>query len=385
MDITSPHGALNKNRKKTHTPSLLHPPHPKSIMNIALLTQAERLELLLYEPGTALMKWGPCAWHLTNWVAFSLQTTPEQVVEFIDRLFAILPCLICRSHAERYVREHPVPPKTKSLQQDWLVEFHNIVNEKTGVPGWTYEEVVAAESARSNTTREATLWHLFFALALSVPFLDAGAGDATALDHFVQSTLPVLSAKTRNDVQLFFTETGSSLGRLPSAIVRRLLELHNRTQLPLMTLRDVALRFGSRGTIKLLALPKEEEEELANILRDHVAVGKEVGLRIINRIQTSAGAASKQPPSQEESQMLRTEAERTDRQLSKWEQVKNLGSSDIRRPILGMPIWAIIICIVGIVVLAFALIVMGKHIMAIKKAEKRGVSLQSARAMHAVV
>jgi hypothetical protein len=345
-------------------------------MNLALLTQAEKLELLLYEPGTSLMKWGPTGWHTANWVVFSLSTSADDMARFMDCLVVILPCTSCRRHAKDYILKHPIPTTNKSLQQDWLVEFHNFVNEKASVRQWSFEEVVAAENTRTVAEKLETLWDLLFAVALSVPFV-AGGSNATPLDLFVQAILPVLPAETRAGVELFLSETGSGMGNLPSAIVRRLMEMHNAVSNNKHPLRltDVTLRFASPGIIKLLALPAEMEKELTAILQKRIVEGKAVGQRITNRIQMTAGANAKRPLSKAESQDRHMDSERTEAQLSKWEKVKKLGPDNIRRPIFGLPTWAVVVCILGIVVLIFALIVLGKHIAALQEAKRAPIMI----------
>jgi hypothetical protein len=95
--------------------------------------------------------WGPCVWYLFHTLAY--KAVPEnfaeikaELIQYIQRICANLPCPECTQHATEYMKQHSRVLSmitTKEQLQQFLVDFHNVVNVRKQKPRFTYEQADA--------------------------------------------------------------------------------------------------------------------------------------------------------------------------------------------------------------------------------------------------
>ena len=92
--------------------------------------------------------WGPCVWYLFHTLAF--KAVPEnfaeiksELIQYIQRICANLPCPECTQHATEYMAKHARVLNqitTKEQFHYFLIDFHNSVNSRKQKPNFTYEQ-----------------------------------------------------------------------------------------------------------------------------------------------------------------------------------------------------------------------------------------------------
>ena len=92
--------------------------------------------------------WGPCVWYLFHTLAF--KAVPEnfaeiksELIQYIQRICANLPCPECTQHATEYMAKHARVLNqitTKEQFHYFLIDFHNSVNSRKQKPSFTYEQ-----------------------------------------------------------------------------------------------------------------------------------------------------------------------------------------------------------------------------------------------------
>jgi len=95
--------------------------------------------------------WGPCVWFLFHTLAY--KAVPEnfaeiktELIQYIQRICANLPCPECTQHATEYMKQHSRVLSlitTKDQLHQFLVDFHNVVNVRKQKPRFTYEQADA--------------------------------------------------------------------------------------------------------------------------------------------------------------------------------------------------------------------------------------------------
>lgn len=93
--------------------------------------------------------WGPPFWFIIHTIAFYYPEKPSfnekrHMFEFFQNLQYIIPCQVCRQHYTKHFQEFPVTPflDNKANLVSWTVQLHNRVNESTGKPVKSVEEVI---------------------------------------------------------------------------------------------------------------------------------------------------------------------------------------------------------------------------------------------------
>lgn len=92
--------------------------------------------------------WGPSIWYLFHTLAY--KAVPENfpdikvdLLNFIQRICANLPCPECTQHASSFMKQHAQQISlitTKEHMQKFLIDFHNSVNVRKKLPIFTYEQ-----------------------------------------------------------------------------------------------------------------------------------------------------------------------------------------------------------------------------------------------------
>jgi len=94
-------------------------------------------------------RWGHRYWYVIHTAAFRYPEVPSDdekmgMQNFITSIPYILPCSICSEHATGWLREHnhelAHALTSKYTLFQWLVEFHNSVNHRSGKKIYTVEE-----------------------------------------------------------------------------------------------------------------------------------------------------------------------------------------------------------------------------------------------------
>ncbi len=92
--------------------------------------------------------WGAPLWRVLHTVA----VLPAAPLEWIAGLRSSLPCPDCDAHYNAWCDARP-PPSSEPAQ--WLLELHNNVNARRGVPTWSLEELTAQYAATPESVAAA--------------------------------------------------------------------------------------------------------------------------------------------------------------------------------------------------------------------------------------
>ena len=92
--------------------------------------------------------WGPCVWYLFHTLAYkavpsNFNEIKDELIQYIQRICANLPCPECTQHATDYMKSHYRiinQITTKDHLHYFLVDFHNAVNVRKNKPAFTYEQ-----------------------------------------------------------------------------------------------------------------------------------------------------------------------------------------------------------------------------------------------------
>ena len=93
-------------------------------------------------------KWGPVVWHALHYITLGYPEKPtiqqkQKYKQFFTLLSDVLPCSICAQHFSENLKTMPLSEdvmKNKESLIKWLIDFHNVVNEKNRKPIIKYEE-----------------------------------------------------------------------------------------------------------------------------------------------------------------------------------------------------------------------------------------------------
>ncbi len=102
-------------------------------------------------------KWGPVVWHALHYITLGYPDNPsndqkEKYKMFFTLLIDVLPCSICADHFAENLKIMPLSENvlnTKESLIKWLIDFHNVVNEKNKKPIVSYED--ARQMITNNT------------------------------------------------------------------------------------------------------------------------------------------------------------------------------------------------------------------------------------------
>ena len=92
--------------------------------------------------------WGPCVWYLFHTLAYKavpgdFAEIKADLIQYIQRICANLPCPECTQHATEYMAKNArvlAQITTKEQLHYFLVDFHNVVNARKQKPPFTYEQ-----------------------------------------------------------------------------------------------------------------------------------------------------------------------------------------------------------------------------------------------------
>ena len=92
--------------------------------------------------------WGPPFWFILHTISFNYPDKPkyiekQQTLMFFESLKNILPCMICKEHYKKFMKQNPISPylDNKKSLINWVLELHNHANVITGEKIWTLEEL----------------------------------------------------------------------------------------------------------------------------------------------------------------------------------------------------------------------------------------------------
>jgi len=104
--------------------------------------------------------WGPFFWHTIHIIAIGYAKNPTYTdkkcaKEFYESLAFLIPCPVCREHYKEHLISSPISTFLDSRTDliKWTIEIHNKVNNQTGKPEWTLEEVLAYYEKIGNRNR----------------------------------------------------------------------------------------------------------------------------------------------------------------------------------------------------------------------------------------
>lgn len=107
--------------------------------------------------------WGPQCWRFLHCVTLAYpksSPTPQQqheMREFFHALKHVLPCHSCRHDFAQMLEDDPIERHLQSREalSRWLVNKHNEVNIKTGVPVVAYEDAIVRVCTADDAPRTA--------------------------------------------------------------------------------------------------------------------------------------------------------------------------------------------------------------------------------------
>lgn len=93
------------------------------------------------KPAPIMEKDGPGKWDIMHLKTFAINSHQDKL-DFIELFYFIintLKCANCVGHANMYVTAHPIEAHIDNLAE-YMVDFHNAVNERLGKPVIPFEE-----------------------------------------------------------------------------------------------------------------------------------------------------------------------------------------------------------------------------------------------------
>jgi len=92
--------------------------------------------------------WGPVIWHALHYITLGYPEHPtennkEKYKQFFTLLSDTIPCSICAAHFSENLLIMPLDDKVLENRESlvkWLIDFHNVVNEKNKKPIVKYED-----------------------------------------------------------------------------------------------------------------------------------------------------------------------------------------------------------------------------------------------------
>ncbi len=86
--------------------------------------------------------WGPVVWHALHYITLGYPENPtpdqkQKYKKYFTLLSDVLPCSICAQHFAENLKIMPLSDdvmKDKESLIKWLIDFHNVVNEKNKKP-----------------------------------------------------------------------------------------------------------------------------------------------------------------------------------------------------------------------------------------------------------
>lgn len=90
--------------------------------------------------------WSSCTWDMLHMIAMSYPENPSKerktnTISMLKGIMMNLPCPACQIHAMNYLDKTPPDVSSREALGVWLVDFHNVVNKRTGKrSNWTLEE-----------------------------------------------------------------------------------------------------------------------------------------------------------------------------------------------------------------------------------------------------
>jgi hypothetical protein len=86
--------------------------------------------------------WGPVIWHALHYITLGYPEFPtdeikEKYKQFFTLLSDVIPCSICANHYAENLIKMPLDDKTMENKESlikWLIDVHNVVNEKKNKP-----------------------------------------------------------------------------------------------------------------------------------------------------------------------------------------------------------------------------------------------------------
>ena len=95
------------------------------------------------------MVWGAAAWRFLHCVTLTYPQRPswrarQDMKDFLHSLGPILPCRLCRTHYQSFLRQHPVDSalKNRVTLVQWMMDLHNEVNRRLDKPEMSYHDAL---------------------------------------------------------------------------------------------------------------------------------------------------------------------------------------------------------------------------------------------------
>lgn len=98
---------------------------------------------------------GPLMWKFFHGIAacYPLQPSADQqenMQTLITSGCKAIPCFVCKMHATHYIQTHPIQTSSRTELFQYIVEFHNHVNQKLQYKHMTFDEAARMISNNAN-------------------------------------------------------------------------------------------------------------------------------------------------------------------------------------------------------------------------------------------
>lgn len=108
--------------------------------------------------------WGPPLWYQMHMKTFEYPKNPTEedkhkIREYFRSIINILPCETCKEHYIEYLQKRPIRYHydTKDNLINWLIDFHNEVNSRTGKKVLSYKEARSIYKQNNNNVAHILL------------------------------------------------------------------------------------------------------------------------------------------------------------------------------------------------------------------------------------
>lgn len=91
--------------------------------------------------------------------------------EYIMAMQYVLPCSKCRKHMAEYLKKYPLTSEVLANRDSlvkWGIDFHNVVNNRTGKPMLTYDQAMAQIKSLMAPTKFKFDWKYFLIILLVI-------------------------------------------------------------------------------------------------------------------------------------------------------------------------------------------------------------------------
>ena len=90
--------------------------------------------------------WGSNMWYIMHKFSYNYPNTPSQeekddAIKFINSIISLITCNTCKVESNNYIQNNPINVENKDNFIQWVLDFHNFINEKLHKVKWSREQL----------------------------------------------------------------------------------------------------------------------------------------------------------------------------------------------------------------------------------------------------